>query len=359
VDSPLNSFDDIIRVSNTLVALFFNKTMPPQQTQASPNAATVAPFALQTPATIDRVAAAQEAAKKQCTGIYNINELVFRLEYKFPRRLKDCAKKAAHAFIRQCTADGIKEEIPFGFPSADKLVLIFDNFTQSILNEASAGGILDTKKFISAVHSINMNEPLNDIKKLAFSDKCIVNEPYYPIDAYTSMAGYSEESDSDDDEGKKSVSFGIRAGLNFSIASENEYAGFGSGTLGMRLGFVLDIAATDWFNIQPGIIYIQKKMNDFESKGGDFDIHTLELPAIMSFKIPWLRSLRVGESNIPGKLNIGPYIGVCLSNYCNFDIGLSGGLRFDIGMFYIDSFYDHSFIGEILDGYGFNLGVNL
>jgi len=142
---------------------------------------------------VDRVAAAQAAAKKQCARTYNINEVLVNLKEDFPDLLKDCSTDLAQnmglsfipgrkkpepkSFMQQCAVDGIRNEIPEGFPNADKIVGSVDNFVQGILNSALSGGAVDPKKLLSSVASMNIMDLLNDVKRQA-SGPCVVNEPY-------------------------------------------------------------------------------------------------------------------------------------------------------------------------------------
>jgi hypothetical protein len=138
----------------------------------------------------------------------------------------------------------------------------------------------------------------------------------------------------------------------------------------MQAGFVIDIAAGEVFHIQPGLMYIQKGMKDRD--GTKIATHNVELPLLISLKLSALR------------LNAGPYFAWCIDGheywrYTNMgwsggtttrvfaggDIGLSAGIGFDIGMFYIGMFYDYGLLNtghnEALYNrtLGFNLGVNL
>jgi len=193
---------------------------------------------------------------------------------------------------------------------------------------------------------------------------------------------------------KSSVSFGIRAGVNFShtyakyrIYNTNTYnrglVGSGSGNyadiLGGQVGFVIDFPMNDWLHIQPGLMYIAKGMKEYGSysTGTKTDhnqgIHYLEFPLLLSFKLAALR------------LNAGPYFALPIvgpyntypalvhlfddsgENIFDYDIGLSTGIGFDIWIFYIGAFYDFGFADvSPQSGYnyynrtlGFNLGINL
>jgi len=170
-----------------------------QPVASAPVAVSPTPAQAQAPALthnnmpIDRVAAAQAAAKKQCAKTYNINEVIFNLKEGFPTQLKGCAtdlaknmgmsfipgrkKPEPKSFMQQCAVDGVRNEIPDGFPNTDKIIGSVDNFVQGILNSAMAGGTVDPKKLLNAVASMNITDLLNDVKRLA-SGPCVVNEPY-------------------------------------------------------------------------------------------------------------------------------------------------------------------------------------
>jgi len=161
------------------------------------------------------------------------------------------------------------------------------------------------------------------------------------------------------------VSFGLRAGFNFSHVYTKYYTNEGTydDIAGMQLGAVLDIAVAEWFHFLPGIMYIQKGMKDDRAKYSEEDI------TAHYFEIPWLLSIK--SVVLPFRLNVGPYIGLCLAsgdkNIFGSDLGFSGGFGFDIEKFYVGMFYDYGFVdmgGK--KGYsfynrslGFNLGYNL
>jgi hypothetical protein len=164
-----------------------------------------------------------EVEQKQCERTYNINELIFKIKNGFPTQLKDCSSKLAKdmltpaslggkklgepkQFLTQCAVDGVKKELPEGFPNVDKILGSLTNFVQGILNNAIAGGGLDPKKLVSAVASMNIMELVNDVKKLA-ADECIVDEPYEP----PTVPVESGESNSGKEKDESWVSFGIRA----------------------------------------------------------------------------------------------------------------------------------------------------
>jgi len=230
------------------------------------------------------------------------------------------------------------------------------------LNTAMAGGSLDPKKLVSAVGGMDINVLLSDIRKLA-SDDCVVDEPYAPPVAQGGKHkdGVGDEA-SDKDESR--VSFGIRAGINFSHTYSEYYDRYGNrrngdydDIFGIQAGFVVDFPVASWFHIQPGLMYVQKGMED--SDNSSVTSHYIELPLLLSFKLAALR------------LNAGPYIGFCVDDdggtFNGGDIGLSTGVGFDIGMFYIGAFYGYGFkdVSNVpgSDFYnrtlGLNLGVNL
>ena len=388
-DRALKSLEDLTAVSYELAHQLLTPSFaPPAAVSVAPVAAPVvqpsfevlpetdsAPAPTPVPEVIDRVAAAQ----KQCSRTYNINELLFNLKEGFPNQLKDCASKLAKdmltpamlggkklgepkSFMKQCTVDGISNEIPDGFPNADKIVGSVDNFVQSILNSASAAdGGLNPKKLMDAVGSISVsiNTLLSDVKKLS-SNRCVVNEPYEPpADDMKSDDEVEESNFEFDKSDESSVSFGIRIGFNFS----SEENGLHDVT-GMQVGILFDFAksASAVLHFQPGLMYIQKGM---VMKDDYITAHYLEIPILLSLKFSALR------------LGAGPYIGICLSDNGIFksnDIGISMGLGLDIKKFYMGIFYDYGLVSVgsygLKDDYykdshnifnrtlGFNIGVN-
>jgi hypothetical protein len=374
LDRSLKSLDDLARASNDIAAQLLGLAPP---AAALPAAAPLA-AASQAPA---------PAASKECSEKYNINEVVSKIQSGFPKQLKDCsvtlAKNMALAmspfgkktpmkdpatFMKECTIDGIKQKLPAG---AGEYVKPIESFIQNLLGAAMAGSSLDVKKLSGAIGGMNVNSLISELKAKAANDPCIVNEPYEPAD--------DDGGDGEEDEpygGKrKVVSLGLRIGFNFSHLVA-EYSGFNynnygsynrstSGsydyTPGFQTGLVLDIAPSRWFHIQPGLMYIQKGAED---KAGDvLTLHYVELPFLFSLKLSALR------------LNAGPYVGLCLdggdcdgsAGDVEFDVGLSTGLGFDIGMFYIGAFYEYGFFDvsnrRNYEFYnrtlGFNLGINL
>ncbi|MDR2555294.1 MAG: PorT family protein [Fibromonadaceae bacterium] len=378
-DRALRSLDDLTAVSNELARQLLppgNYTLP-----TAPATLAVAPTVVAGKEAPADTMAAPAGPKGECDKKYNLNELIYKIKDRFPTKLKDCSSTLAKdmlnpfgkklepkSFMTQCTIDGIKNELPEGFPNKDKIVGSLTDFMQGIMNAAMAGGSVDPKKLLSAVASMDIMRLVSDVKKLA-ADECVVDEPYEPPAAPT--GGDEEEKK---EKGKSMVSFGIRAGANFSHtyaeytvrAHADDYGESfipksGSGNygdiLGIQAGFVVDFAVSDLFHIQPGLMYIQKGMEDGNGEG--YLVPYIELPLLLSFKLDALR------------LNVGPYYGWHLFGS---DIGLSTGIGFDIGMFYIGAFYDYGFfnvaaIRQIYNDdnkyklynrtFGLNLGINL
>ncbi|GBU24653.1 hypothetical protein R83H12_01287 [Fibrobacteria bacterium R8-3-H12] len=376
-DRALKSLEDLAAVSNELA----RQLLPPSTAAVPPPIVFAAPppDAAAPPPFPEAAPPAPVAAQKQCAKTYNINELLFKIKDSFPAQLKDCSSALAKdmltpasfggkklepkSFMMQCPIDGVKKELPEGFPNVDKIIGSVANFVQGIMNTAISGGALDPKKLLSAVGSMDVGQLLNDVRGLA-SAECVVDEPYEPPIA-SAVSGGNQDSEKDAE--KSSVSFGIRIGGNFShtyaeaeIHSYGGKSGAYDDVLGMQAGFVLDIAATDVFRIQPGLMYIQKGMSDGNK---DYTAHHIEFPLLFSLKLAVLR------------LNAGPYVGLCLSGdevagCVDFDFGVSTGFGFDIGMFYIGMFYDYGLLGARDNRYGydmdyfnrtlgFNLGINL
>ena len=363
-DRQLKSLEDLTAVSNELA----RQLLPPSAVVAAPPIAFAVPQQDTAPPPPPEVTQpAPVVVQKQCDRTYNINELLFKVKNGFPSKLKDCSSTLAKdmlnpfgkklepkSFMVQCPIDGVKKELP-DFPNTDKIIGSLTNFVQGLLNSASAGGALDPKKLVSAVGNMNIDELLGSVRKAA-DVPCVVDEPYEPPVAPTEVAKESESDKEKDDGG---TSFGIRIGLNFSHTyAETPFKNGDYGDIGrMQAGFVVDFAPSSWFHIQPGLMYMQKGMK--ESYGKKISAHYLELPLLFSLKLAAFR------------LNAGPYLGLCINSFKVFDegldIGLSTGVGFDIGMFYIGSFYDYGFTDvSNIGGYslynrtlGFNLGINL
>jgi hypothetical protein len=344
-DRQLKSLEDLTAISNELA----RQLLPPSAILPAVSAIplVVQPSTAPMPAVIDRVA----AARKQCSKTYNINELLFNLKENFPNQLKDCASKLAKdmltpavlggkklgepkSFMKECTIDGIRDEIPDGFPNANKIVGSVDNFVQGILNSASAaGGGLDPKKLIDAVGSVSVsiNTLLSDVKKLS-SNRCVVNEPYEPPVAFNNW----NDDENYSNEEKSSFSFGLRGGLN---------SHFGRGNF--HIGMVFDIPLGDVLHLQPGFMFIQKTSYSYDYDCYYYDDcehygnqNLFELPLLLSFKFGVFR------------VNTGVYAALP-----DMDIGLSEGAGFDIGMFYIGTFYEYGFVSGS-STLGSSLGIN-
>jgi len=308
------------------------------------------------------------APAKQCAKKYNVNELVFKIRSNFTNKLSDCSSELAKdtvtaSFVMQCTVDGIRKELPEGFPNLDNIVGSLSNFVQGFLNSALEGGRLDSTKLVNTAANVNMGEFLSYVKRLA-KDECVVDKPYEPQPKVVADKGPSDNKEKKDED--RSTSFGIRTGINFSNADAKTPARKGSyGSIaGVQIGIVTDFTVSSWFHVQPGLMYIQKGMD--ESKDATttnyLTAHYIELPLMASFKLAVLR------------LNVGPYLGLCLASRSDvfddfsFDIGLGAGIGFDIKkLFYIGTFYDYGFADmSNIRGYkfynrtfGFNLGINL
>jgi len=247
----------------------------------------------------------------QCERIYNINEIIFKVKNVFINQLKACPSKLAkemetptlgvsldlltkEVFIDRCV-EGMRYEIPGGFPGSAQLFGSLKNFVQSALNSAySADGGVDPKKFPGIVDGMNIKGLLSEVRRLA-NDECVVDEPYDPsVEPHEpSVAPVSNLA----------WSFGIRAGFNFShvyaeyrVKSFAEVKGSYQDVVGMQLGFVLDIPMKEWFLIQPGIMYIQKGMRDDRYEGSNDDIaaHYFEIPnASVTLYAQWTQTTNV------------------------------------------------------------------
>jgi len=374
-DRALRTLDDLTAVSNELARQLLSpgSHVPAPIAPAAPVAA-AAPLPVLVSVPAAPAVPASESGSTQCDKNYNVNELLFKVQNGFPVQLKDCSSKLAKdmlspfgkklepkSFMLQCPIDGIKKELPAGFPGTDKILGSLANFVQGLLNSASAGGSLDPKKLVSSVGSMDITGLLNDLKQSAIGE-CVVDEPYEPsavstpAPVPTPMPAPVDKADNSDSR----VSFGIRAGFNNSHTYAEYYiknkkgSGDYSGILGGQAGLVVDFALSDWFHIQPGLMYISKGMN-----GGNDNLHAhyLDIPLLLSFKFSVVR------------LNAGPYFGFCMSgSYCNvFDTGLNAGVGFDIKKFYIGTVYEHGLVDVSSKPgfrfynrtYGINFGVNL
>jgi hypothetical protein len=176
------------------------------------------------------------------------------------------------------------------------------------------------------------------------------DEPYEPPVALGDKdeGGDSKEKEDSD---KSAFSLGLRAGLNSSNLRTSEFA-YSNPAMGFQLGLVLDMAVSKRFHLQPGLMYIQKGAEDYGT-------HYIEVPLLLSLKFSAFR------------INAGPYFGICVSKPSDYveviDMGISSGLGFDIGKFYIGMFYDFG-LADVINvrnyeiynkTFGFNWGVNL
>ncbi|MCL1956425.1 MAG: PorT family protein [Fibromonadales bacterium] len=358
-DRALKSLEDLTAVSNELA----RQLLPSSAALVPPVAAAppVAIYAEEAPPPAEILAPV--AKQKRCARTYNINEILFKIEHGFPVKLKDCSSKLAKdmlnpfgkkpdpkSYMMQCAVEGIKNELPEGFSSADKVLAVLTNFVQTLMNSASAGGSLDPKKLVSVVGSMNVEELLSDVKTIAATAECMVNEPYTP--PFAPEGDVAENDSGEEKVERKLLTFSVMAGLNSSHTYTCYYGcGDYGDIIGVQLGLMADLAPVSWFHLQSGLMYIQKGMKD---AGGSITAHYLELPLLLTLKLYAFR------------LNTGPYIGLCLSSdYDVFDdIGWNAGIGFDIGRFYIGVFYDYG-LSKVINNemnnktLGFNFGVNL
>jgi len=348
-------------------------------------------------------------AQKQCSKIYNIDEIVSKLNANFPGRLKDCSanvskdaeanarlkrkaeKKDYKAFMKQCAVDGIKKELPDDFTGTSKLLGSLENFMQNILNSASSAiGELDPKKLTSVLGETSLDGFLNDVKKSLGPDDCVASAPvvavvppaadpqlirFVPPPPPPPVAIAPPVPDASPAP-KSEWYLGIRAGVNFShlyatskilvkdtnnvtgvITSEEKTVdGTYKDVLGFQLGMVVDIVPINLLHIQPGLMYILKGTGN---NGESVRAHYIEVPLFLSLNVSIIRA------------NVGPYLGMCLMSgndkFFGPDFGLSFGLGADIGKFYLSALYDYGFINMSSNKnfkvynrtIGLNIGVNL
>jgi len=311
-------------------------------------------------------------SQKECANKFNINEIIFKVKDEFPTQLKNCSAtlaknmalaaspfgkktelKEPKAFMMECTIDGIKQKLG----GAAEYIKPVESFLQNIMNVASAAsGSLDVTKLSSVISGLNVNDLINEIKTKAANDECAVDEPYSPPVA---LGSKDKEGSSSGEDDESMLSFGIRTGFNFSHLYAKMYGrsqGSYNSTPGFQLGLILDIAASEEFHFQPGLMYIQKGGED--NNGKAMTLSYIEIPLLLSLKLSTFR------------INTGPYfsIGTDAPSYikAGFDIGFNVGFGFDIGMFYIGMSYEHSLVDGSVGDYelynrtlGFNFGVNL
>jgi len=182
---------------------------------------------------------------------------------------------------------------------------------------------------------------------------CVVNEPYEP-------PAVAEDRGSDKEE-EGILSLGFRIGFNFSqlysIYQDHyrSYKGYYNPATGFQAGLVFDVAVSELFHVQPGLMYIQKGAED---NGTAMTSHYIQIPLLVSVKLSAFR------------VNAGQYFGISVGGKEDFlenDFGLSAGFGFDVGMFYIGMFYDYGLIPidtkrdfDLYNRtYGLNFGVNL
>jgi len=323
LNRSLNSLDDLARVSDELAGQLLQSQSPvsvPPSAEASPN---------------EPAPQAAPTAKKECKSIFNINELVFKIQSGLLDQLKDCSAtlaknialskspfgkktelKEPKAFMMECTIDGIKQKLPSGI---DEYIKPVKSFVQNTLSAASAAnGELDVAKLSKAIGDMNIGELLDEIRKLAGEDECMVDEPYEPPVA----VGGKEEGGGSEGKGKA-----MQWGLRVSLLPLNSY------------GFLLDIARSEEFHSQHSLVLLCK------SAACVIEI----LPFSLSGKFSAFR------------IHAGPYFGICMEGDSSVDVGINVGLGFDIWRFYIGAFYEGGFIsaGHYTQGASLiNLGVN-
>jgi len=321
IDHALKSMNDLTAVSSELA-----KQLLPSPLAAAPPTANNPP-----PATIDRVAAAQEVVKNKCAKTYNRNDVLYTIKNNLPKQLKYCSSELSkdmsksalfggkklepNSFLKQCVVDDIRNEIPEDFPGVDKIVGSLERFVQRILISASdPNGDVDPKKLVSVVGSMDaeLNSLLGDVDYLTTKNECIVG----PHDIVAEVDNYSYEVE-EEKKDESAVSFGPRLGYN---------------TLsGFKIGTVVDIKATDWLFFQSGgTLHV-----------GSYT--TFLISELISFKLSVLR------------LNIGPYLNI--SRFSPI-FGASMGFGFDIKKAYIGMSYDYGF-NNYYAPFSFTLGVNL
>ncbi|MDR2583129.1 MAG: PorT family protein [Fibromonadaceae bacterium] len=191
---------------------------------------------------------------------------------------------------------------------------------------------------------------LSEVKNLSVGE-CIVDEPYKPPSNRKQLDKIQPSLLSLDL--PSWLYLGFRSGINFSQICDDDdsyYEDCSGNILGMQLGIVLNIAMSERFYIQSGLMYIQKGMDAWHSKDLPKEtLHYLELPLLVSLKFSAFR------------LNVGPYFGLCILGNSDYEAGFNAGIGFDIGMFYIGAFYDYGISRQYLNysTFGLNVGVNL
>lgn len=131
---------------------------------------------------------------------------------------------------------------------------------------------------------------------------------------------------------KAPVSFGLRAGLNFSnIAGEYGPAADDKIDMDARTGFhvgaVVDLPITNGFYIQPGIFFTTRGAKDSysysesgysEKETMKYNASYLQIPVLGSFRADISRSVNL-------QLNVGPHVAFGLGGQCRYEYSDSDG----------------------------------
>jgi len=153
----------------------------------------------------------------------------------------------------------------------------------------------------------------------------------------------NEKKDKTKETDRRSFSYGVRTGFNMSQLQFNTNDTIMNISIGMQLGFVLDIAVRNRLHIQPSLMYIQKG-------AGKTTAHYLEFIPLMSLKFGWYR------------INVGPYGDVLVVGdndlFLDIDYGISLGHGLDIGRFYVGMFLEIG-LGNDTSFSNFTGGLNL
>jgi hypothetical protein len=172
------------------------------------------------------------------------------------------------------------------------------------------------------------------------------------------------------------IKFGLRAGLNLSSISLDDY----DFSFGWQLGVVADIGSK-YFFFHPGIMFIGKGAEFSKSqKSGNINVSTevtasmyyIEAPLLLSFKpIPAFR-IDVGHyvsyglfgttestttTNANGNTNSSTSKVKSFKDLHDFDFGLSFGVGIEVKQYYVGVNYEFGLI-DIGDEEGFNDEVN-
>ncbi|MDR0516249.1 MAG: PorT family protein, partial [Fibromonadaceae bacterium] len=320
LDRAIKSLDDLAAASRELAAQLLGKAPPPPPAAVGAIAPAVAAAAAALPAMSVAQALGSTGLSKGC--VEDFTSVFGKSGFSMAGFAKELVPAAAKTKLQL--------KAPFGKPKDSDM-------TSAGL---TVGCIRTLPESPAEVQSL-----LKDIALKAGLDFAAGAAADLAEDA-VHASGEKEEKD------KSTLSFGIRTGFNFShlyaeyhnIYIDSAYSNSGSGyyrsgngsynsTAGLQAGAVLDIAVGDMFHLQPGIMYIQKGMDD--DYAGRIVLHYIEIPLLLSLKFSALR------------LNAGPYYGICVAtsfngnDFKNNDFGISMGLGFDIGWFYIGGFYDY------------------